>query len=242
MWTNKNKNSSNTKNRNKNTKRQPVKFGGYNLARLKLYTNSENSGRNFTFLDRHKYISFKYSDIYSESLATVTGTNQVMNLNSIFDPDRTGTGHQPYGYDTMATLYNRYRVLSVDYKITFHAETLGFYIVVLPSNGALATAITNLASFTLACESPESVVRCQGVGADDVIITGSIKLNQLNGVTLTEYLADDRFQSLFGASPGELILLNIGTYNGTGSTLGVDFSVEIIYHTDVHDPFMLAQS
>jgi hypothetical protein len=231
----------NTKRLNKKQKTN-AQFVGYNLARLRRYTNFENSNGNFTFLDPHKYVSLKYADLYSESLATVTGTNQVMNLNSIFDPDRTGTGHQPYGYDQLAALYNRYRVLAVDYKITFHAEALGFYIVVLPSNGVLATAITNQASYTLASESPRSQVRCQGVGANDVIIRGTIKLNELNGTTLTEYLADDRFQAIFGSNPTELILLNVGTYNQNGSTLVVDFTIELIYHCDIHDPIMLTQS
>lgn len=29
---------------------------------------------------------------------------------SIFDPDATGTGHQPYGHDTLASIYNHYQV------------------------------------------------------------------------------------------------------------------------------------
>ncbi|PWN73053.1 hypothetical protein CV717_29100, partial [Bacillus cereus] len=30
--------------------------------------------------------------------------------NGIHDPNITGTGHQPYGHDTVASLYNHYRV------------------------------------------------------------------------------------------------------------------------------------
>lgn len=30
--------------------------------------------------------------------------------NSIFDPDQTGVGHQPYGHDTLQLMYNHYRV------------------------------------------------------------------------------------------------------------------------------------
>lgn len=32
--------------------------------------------------------------------------------NSIYDPDQTGTGHQPYSHDTYQTIYQHYRVLS----------------------------------------------------------------------------------------------------------------------------------
>lgn len=36
--------------------------------------------------------------------------SHVFRSNSIFDPDYTATGHQPYGFDQYAALYNHYRV------------------------------------------------------------------------------------------------------------------------------------
>lgn len=45
--------------------------------------------------------------------------NHVFNLGSIFDPDYTGVGHQPAFHDQWATLYNRYRVIGVRYKVIF---------------------------------------------------------------------------------------------------------------------------
>lgn len=212
----------------------------YRLKKVNRYTNFENT--NITFLDPHKYMVFKYVDIYTFTLTTLTGTNQIMNLNSIFDPDRTGTGHQPYGYDQMSALYNRYRVLKTKYNIKFHAESFGFYIVVVPSNGNLATTITNQASFTLACETPRAKHKVQGMGAQSVSIGGQINLNDLNGVTIDEYLADDRFQAVFSSSPGELLLLNVGLFNPSGSTLTIDFILELEFFVDIHDPILVAQS
>lgn len=228
---------------NRNKKSKKSKRNGasrYTLAKLGKFSNYEKY--NITFVDPHKFITLKYCDSFNESLATVTGTDQIMNMNSLFDPDRTGAGHQPYGYDSLALLYNRYRVWGLRWRITFHAEAQGFYVVVLPSNGALATAITNQASFALAGESPRSYVSSQGTGANAVIVTGRIELNDLNGTTVQEYKADDRFQAIFGASPSELMLLHIGTYNPSGSTLAVDFLVELWFDVEVHDPIMLAQS
>ena len=61
--------------------------------------------------------------------AEVVGTNGInidylWNLNSTYDPNRSGTRHQPYGRDTYATLYGRYRVYAVSYNIVF-ATTSG---------------------------------------------------------------------------------------------------------------------
>jgi len=225
----------------KKVKKNKALTKGYVLSSLKSFSNSENINSNF--LDPHKFVTFKYSDIYPFSLATVTGTNQVMNLNSIYDPDRTGTGHQPYGFDSLAALYARYRVWAVKWKVTFHAGSLAYFAAVLPSNGALATAVTNQQSFTLACESPRSVAISQSQGANSTIVEGSLNLNDLNGTTIQEYMADDRFQgTTSGSGPSEVILLNIPSYNNNGTTVTFDIMIELEYLCELHDPFMLAQS
>lgn len=212
---------------------------GYSI-RQGGYTNYESPS--IGFLDPHKYVRLKYSDVFAISLATVTATNQIMRLNSIFDPDLSGTGHQPYGYDQLSVLYNRYRVLKTSWKVTFHSETVGFFICVIPTNGNLATAITNQASFSAACEAPRSVVRVQGTGANAIIVRGSIALNDLNGTLKVEYLADDRFEAQVGANPSELIILNVGLYNSSASTVAIDFAIEMEFFVDLHDPILLAQS
>lgn len=38
---------------------------------------------------------------------------------SLFDPDRTGTGHQPLFYDEMSLVYNQYRVLGAKIRLRF---------------------------------------------------------------------------------------------------------------------------
>lgn len=226
---------------NKKNKKNKNKTGraGYNLSPTS-YTNFESTS--IGFLDPHKYVRLKYDDVFIGTLATVTAQNQIMRLNSIFDPDLTGTGHQPYGYDQLSALYNRYRVLKTSWKISFHSENVGFFICVIPTNGNLATAVTNLASFTAACEVPYATTRIQGNGANSVVMINSIELNKLNGTLKVEYLADDRFEAQIGANPSELLILNICVFNSSGSTLSLDYSVEIEYFVDLHDPILVAQS
>jgi len=42
---------------------------------------------------------------------TGASASHLFRAHSIFDPDFTGVGHQPYGRDTYSTIYNHYRVL-----------------------------------------------------------------------------------------------------------------------------------
>lgn len=55
------------------------------------------------------------------SLDSTSGViaRQLFRANSIFDPDATGTGHQPLGHDQWAQLYTNYVVLSSDITVEF---------------------------------------------------------------------------------------------------------------------------
>lgn len=46
--------------------------------------------------------------------------NAVFSCNSLFDPDRTGVGHQPLYYDQLTPIYNHYTVVSSRIWIEFH--------------------------------------------------------------------------------------------------------------------------
>lgn len=53
----------------------------------------------------------KYATIVPLLSSLTPIANYLFSCNSIYDPDTTGTGHQPYGHDTYATIYNQYTVL-----------------------------------------------------------------------------------------------------------------------------------
>jgi len=219
--------------------RRQNKRSSYSLAMAKLYTNRENAS--ITGFDPHKFMAMRYSLLLTNNLPTGNGAQQTMNLNSVFDPDRTGVGHQPLYYDQITVLYNRYRVLKVKWKVTFAPATNPIYALVVPINGLLASSITTSATFETASENPRA--RFSTVGTSmPYVIEGSIALNDLNGSSITEYLADDRFESVVTSSPSEVITLVIGLYNPNAVTVAINQSVELIFYTDFHDPISVAGS
>lgn len=50
-------------------------------------------------------------DPASNAITSLNGAMWQFRANSCYDPDYTGTGHQPMYFDNFATFYNRYRVL-----------------------------------------------------------------------------------------------------------------------------------
>jgi len=226
-------------NRQQNQKKRTV-ANSYKLVSAGKYTGRDSPS--ITFIDPHRYVSLRYNAVFTTSIATLVGSNQIFNLNSLFDPDRSGIGHQPYGYDQLAAIYNRYRVLRVHWRVTMSPSSLSYFLVVLPLNGLLASAIAGDTSYQTATENPRATSWVLGASGQSKCITGSLSLNDLNGCTRVEYLSDDRFEAQIGASPAEVMTLNIGLYNGNGSTIVVTYQVELTYEVDLHDVISLSGS
>lgn len=52
----------------------------------------------------------RYSEVVTISTTTGLAAAYLFRCNSIFDPNYTGIGHQPYGHDIYKLIYNKYRV------------------------------------------------------------------------------------------------------------------------------------
>lgn len=182
---------------------------------------------------------------YSEQVSTDAQGRYMFNLNSIFDPSRTGvlTGHQPYGFDTLATLYNRYRVISCGYRIqcNWSGNTSSLQPVLvgaMPANEELT--ILSMAELR---ENPRAKYISQSSGGDTKTLSGSCYIPSLVGRNKAQYMADDRYQAAVNASPQELAVLNIFTAgSGLDSTSSVAIQVLLEYTVEFFDIKHLAQS
>lgn len=154
---------------------------------------------------------------YADSLLTNASGQTVVNLNSLFDPDRTGIGHQPYAYDNLALLYNRYRVISCGWRanVCLGATSPPIVIASMPSNDASIL----WGSMGEMLENPRSKYITQNPGAPSVYLTGKSYLPALMGRTKAQYMADDNYQAIVTTSPNELGLLYLQVFDNTGTPL-----------------------
>lgn len=176
---------------------------------------------------------------YAQNINTAAGTayNYKFNLNSIFDPDFTGVGHNPYGYDQLALLYNRYRVISCSYVITGYSGATGIAYGVCPANEVLT--FTTLAELR---ENPRSRHTTQYPGGSTTKLVGKIYMPSLVGRSKTQYMSDDRYQALFTANPQEQAILNCVGLDLSEVGASINWTITLEYTVEVFDVKPLAQS
>lgn len=179
---------------------------------------------------------------YAEALAIVGGGPQGyrFRLNSTFDPNETGIGHQPYGRDTLVSIYNRYRVLSCKYVINA-VDASGQYIQVaaLPANDNVLTLSTSDMR-----ENPRCKYMVQAPNAALKTLKGRVSLPSLVGRPKAQYMADDRYQADANSNPAEAAILNIFFQNMADgiNQLNVLFNITLEYTVEWFDVKNLGQS
>lgn len=180
---------------------------------------------------------------YADYVITDSNGQFYFNLNSVYDPNRTGTGHQPYGHDTLATLYNRYRVISCSYRIQLaHIATgtpVSQQLAVMPANEAIL--FSNVSEMR---ENPRAKYITQNPGASAAVLSGKVYLPSLVGRTKAQYMADDRYQAVVGANPSEQAILNCVASAAFADNVsaGVCFNVLLEYTVEWFDVKTLGQS
>lgn len=95
--------------------RKKRRFGS--LRGPKKSTTSVSIARNIGPADR-QYVKLKYSQFINLTSTAGVVNDNVWRGSSLFDPDLTGTGTQPYYFDQWAALYNFYSVLGSSIKVT----------------------------------------------------------------------------------------------------------------------------
>lgn len=181
-------------------------------------------------------MSYNHDTAFTATAATPNDVK--FRLNSIYDPDLTGSGHQPQSHDQWALMYNRYRVDSCLVTIrTQSISTHGTMLCMLPNNST--STITDIFQFM---ETPLNKAKPIGT-ATAVTVTKHFDLKVLNGVSAQTYNSDDRFQSFFSASPTETLILHIGSWEiGAQGAVGISYNVTLKYYVTCYDPLMLASS
>lgn len=177
-------------------------------------------------------VKLRYADMVRiDSVAGVADGN-VWSANSIFDPNRTGVGHQPLGHDEWQLFYNHATVLGSKITATFMPTSSDVIlgnsccsIKVMGNN----TLDTNIYSTLEQTGSSWKLLGNSAAAGKGVTITKYFSAKKFFGVT--DVKDADNLRGTFGANPADEAYFHVQHtgLNGTDNPAAVDVVVTIEY-------------
>jgi len=182
-------------------------------------------------------ISLPYSD--QGSFVNVSGLRRdyTFRLNSIFDPDFSGVGHQPLAHDQWQLFYNHYVVTRCSWEVELAPQNgnllAGFYV---SDDSAIPTA---------------TAATLIELGAQAGFVTPELPLKLSGEIDVAQWFArpraglplDSQMRSPFGANPAEVVFGTLFMQVPAGTaTVNVDYVWTFTFECTLMEPKDLAQS
>lgn len=143
------------------------------------------------------FVKLKYSVV---TTFNTTGVNAfVMRGNSLFDPELTGAGHQPRGFDQWSVLYSRYKVHKSSIQVmAVNNDSDINYVAVVPG----IETVLNYANPQDITEHPYVKYRYLAPGANGPS-QASLWNSQTTKSIRGEKILDDDYSALINANPAK---------------------------------------
>jgi len=160
----------------------------------------------------------RYSSTFGGATASgaITST-YVIRANDLFDPDFSGTGHQPMGFDQMMTFYNHFCVVWAKLTCVFKNTA-----------GSAPTVCLRIDADTTPLTSIDRIVEFGGCVTENLEIKGGYGANKqlsmvadigkIQGISRVALTSDPSLQGSASASPAECTYFHITMWDTTATT------------------------
>lgn len=174
--------------------------------------------------------------VYTDYISIAPGAQvgqYVYRGNSLFDPDYTSTGHQPYYFDQIANIYSRYRVYasSIHVELMNNVGTSPVTLTVIPS-----TNIVTVTAGTYFEEYPRAK------SAKLLGVSGYQTSQVRHRVTTTEILGlrgsqinDEDYSALTGSNPLQLWYWTIAARDLNPTNVSITLKVTLRFDCEFFD-------
>lgn len=185
-----------------------------------------------------------YYDYY-KSMTYVAGGNagRVFSANGAYDPDISGIGHQPMGFDQMMAIYEQFVVLRSHIKVTFisasDATRVAIYLSPDPTLLGPAQLMENgLLKTEIVCGTTDAGTHRMKT------IELTCDIPKYFGKTRDDIIADPQMYGTIAANPGEQVYFNIAAWDPFSSSAegNVFYDVTISYDIYYWEPKKLTGS
>lgn len=169
-----------------------------------------------------KTVKIRYADTFQLNTSTVAGaiSAHYFSANSIYDPDVTGTGHQPYGFDSYKLFHNHYTVTNAKINVKFMSNYQGSENVLCVVRPLGLAAVTTDGFISTQQENPGAVWGHIGPnqgGQPHCLLSKNLSIKDYFNVK-GDIVQRSQLTSLFSTNPAEMCYFGIFTSN-TGTAL-----------------------
>jgi hypothetical protein len=178
-------------------------------------------------------------------LAGAVMLDHVINLNSLYDPDATGVGNQPLGFDQWSAFYSRYRVDEVAVQVDWINNSVNSVTDILAVASNSLTAISTAATYEAGCQSPFSKTGILAIATGNNIAQFKTRyqLHRITGVSKQKYESDDAYSGTSGSSPTEDIALHLCAKDfGFATNVATKVRVKLTFQSTFFDRVQLTIS
>lgn len=188
-----------------------------------------------TFLPKKRKFTFVYSDMVSVSALAAGGyQGHAFNGNGLFDPDDTGTGHQPRGFDQMKAIYRTYNVKASAIRVRFVGTSTGAGVVC----GLFADASSDTNPTTGYIYDVLEIYKNNGILSNTDGSKAIVELSDRRTTKSMQYSKEsDASEALMTANPSNTWLWRIIVWNAhpTAAFTGQIF-VDLVYEAVFSEP------
>lgn len=179
-----------------------------------------------------------YDNTFTISCAASTTTSNLFRANSVFDPDFSGVGTTVAGYSQMATVYTRYRVMSVKAFVSSQVSSggPGFLYIHASNQNFAPTNFSEIMAQRFVYK--KALGTPSGVAIDEHRV--SFPIGAIYGVPQSTVMAEDDFTGLTSGHPNNPVFLHIGLLaSGSTTTLFMNVRIEydVIWDVPINVPY-----
>lgn len=190
-------------------------------------------------------LPYRHSTGLTAPLLSVTG-GIAFRLNSLFDPDQSGVGHQPMQYDQLQGIYQQYLVRGCSVKLHWSNPSadglyVGYNIYTSPVAGS-----DQAGGKTLEQVQEKRSTRFQSIhNSGSQKLTQSIYVPMSGAFGLPSMVINndrDNFAAAVAANPVRQCYLEVLVLDTTGGTANVHLDLELTYYAEMYKFIPQAQS
>lgn len=177
----------------------------------------------------HRYASPAYALAHATTAAGVG----VFSANGLYDPDISGVGQQPLGFDQMSAMYHRYTVINAQIRVVFSGTTTETRKHIVGVTALRSTSVQSR-KYYMEGHSSWDILPQSNITDDTREVMLSVSIPQFFGVT--KIMSEKDLSGTASNNPIQQLYFHVWAADEVSGTGNVIATIEIAYTAIWHEP------